>query len=304
MYLFRLIRLPNLLLMALSQVLVRYCIILPAFQTEFAITGEYPEHLSKLYFIILVCSTLLIAAGGYIINDIFDVTADEVNKPGSVIIGKKISAGNARRLYVIFSISGIIAGAWLAITIHHPMMALVQVFVAASLWMYSSYYKRRMLSGNILISFLSALTLIIVGLYEPEFYRNFVYLMCYAGFAFSVSLTRELIKDMEDVLGDEKAQYKTLPVRLGLEKSKYAVYLSLILTGTLIYVVFNQFFLNNSVINFWWLFSMFLVPFLALAYLIHSASEKKDYYYASLFTKLIMLAGILTMIPFNYYFLS
>ena len=304
MYLFRLVRFPNLLMIALTQFLVRYCIIIPAFQTEFNITDEFPQHLSKFDFSLLVISTLLIAAAGNIINDVFDITADEVNKPERLIVGKKISIQSARLLYFILSGFGIIIGVYLAFKIEHPMMALVQVFAAASLWMYSAYYKRRILSGNLLISFLSALSLLIVGLYEPEFYRNFVYLLFYSGFAFTVSLTRELIKDAEDVDGDEIAQYKTLPVRFGVKKSKWVIYLSILFNVALIYLVFSTFFRNNNVINLWWLLTMFLVPFFALASLVYSAEEKKDFYYASLFTKFIMLAGILTMIPFYIYFLA
>ena len=304
MYFLKLIRLPNLLMMVLTQFLVRYCIIIPAFQTEYNITGEFPDHLSKFDFSLLVLSTILIAAAGYIINDIFDITADEINKPESVVIGKKITEKKARLVYLLLNAVGISISLYLAIKIEHPTMALVQVFIVASLWMYSSYYKRRILSGNFIIALLSALVLIVVGLYEPEFYRNFVFLMAYSGFAFFVSLTREIIKDMEDVEGDEKAQYKTLPVRFGLQKTKGIIYFNLLLTGGLIVLVFYQFFFINKVISFWYLLSMFLIPFLALTYLIYSANEKKDYYYASLFTKIIMLVGILTMIPFYYYFLT
>ncbi len=304
MYFLKLIRLPNLLMMVLTQFLVRYCIIIPAFQTEYNITGEFPDHLSKFDFSLLVLSTILIAAAGYIINDIFDITADEINKPESVVIGKKITEKKARLVYLLLNVVGISISLYLAIKIEHPTMALVQVFIVASLWMYSSYYKRRILSGNFIIALLSALVLIVVGLFEPEFYRNFVFLMAYSGFAFFVSLTREIIKDMEDVEGDEKAQYKTLPVRFGLQKTKGIIYFNLLLTGGLIVLVFYQFFFINKVISFWYLLSMFLIPFLALTYLIYSANEKKDYYYASLFTKIIMLVGILTMIPFYYYFLT
>ena len=228
------------------------------------ITGEFPDHLSKFDFSLLVLSTILIAAAGYIINDIFDITADEINKPESVVIGKKITEKKARLVYLLLNAVGISFSLYLAIKIEHPTMALVQVFIVASLWMYSSYYKRRILSGNFIIALLSALVLIVVGLFEPEFYRNFVFLMAYSGFAFFVSLTREIIKDMEDVEGDEKAQYKTLPVRFGLQKTKGIIYFNLLLTGGLIVLVFYQFFFINKVISFWYLLSMFLIPFLAL----------------------------------------
>lgn len=304
MYLLRLVRLPNLILIALSQFLVRYCIIMPAFQTEYNITGNFPEHLSKFEFALLVFSSLIIAAAGYIINDVFDVTADEFNKPGKNSIGKYVSEKSATISYFILSGIGVILGFYLAIRCGKITLGFVQLFVAASLWMYSSYYKKRMLSGNILISVLSALSLLIVGLFEPAFYMNFLFLFIYACFAFLVTFIREVIKDIEDLDGDERAQYKTFPVRFGPAKSKWLVYFGIALVAAFVVWVFYSFFLTNTVIDFWYLLAMFLVPFLALAYLVYSATEKKDFYYASQFTKIIMLFGILSMLPFYYFFLK
>ncbi len=299
----RLIRLTNLLLIALSQVLIRYCIILPAFETESIITGEFPVFLSMIDFSLLVFSTLLVAAGGYIINDLYDIDTDAINKPGKNLIGKLISERTAKSLFFIFSITGIIIGFYLAWKIDKWLMGSIHVFTAVSLWMYATYYKKKFLSGNILISFLTALSLLLVGLFEPEFYRNFIYLFVYAGFAFSITLLREVIKDMEDIDGDERTLCKTLPVRLGLDKSKIIVYLLILMIVLLLTYVLYYFFYTNQVINFWIMLLMFVIPFIALFILIKMAEQKKDYYYAGIFTKVIMTAGILSMLPFYYYFL-
>ena len=299
----RLIRFSNLCIIALTQILIRYCIILPAFETESIITGEYPSHLSNAYFILLLFSTLFVAAGGYIINDLFDVDSDAINKPGKNIIEKLISAKAAKILFFSFSIIGIVIGFYLAWKIDRLIMGSIHVFSAVSLWMYSSYYKKRFLSGNILIAFLSSLSLLIVGLFEPEFYRNFIYLLLYAGFAFFISLIREIIKDMEDLDGDEQTQCKTIPVRLGLPKTKKVLYVLIVLTTTLLISVLFNYFYTNKVFNFWMMAVMFFIPFAALISLVRSAEQKKDYYYAGLFAKLIMVAGVLTMLPFYFYFL-
>ncbi len=299
----RLIRFSNLCIIALTQILIRYCIILPAFETESIITGEYPSHLSNLDFALLLFSTLFVAAGGYIINDLFDVKSDEINKPGKNIIEKLISAKTAKILFFSFSVIGIIIGFYLAWKIDHLIMGSVHVFSAVSLWMYSSYYKKRFLSGNILIAGLSSLSLLIVGLFEPEFYRNFIYLLLYAGFAFFVTLIREIIKDMEDLDGDSQTECKTIPVKLGLQKTKIILYTLIVLTTVLLIAILFQYFYDNKVINFWMMAIMFVVPFAALISLVRSAEQKKDYYYAGIFTKLIMVAGVLTMLPFYFYFL-
>jgi len=299
----RLFLLPNLLMIALTQFLVRYCIIMPAYVTEYRNTGVFPEHLSRIEFLMLLFSTVVIAAGGYIINDVFDVFTDEINKPGKNIIGKKISEKTARMVSFIFLIVGSVLGTALAIKKHIIVMGLIFPFSAVSLYMYASYYKKRLLVGNLLIALLSALSVLIVALFEPQFYLNIQFVVIYAVFAFLISFVRELIKDAEDLDGDERAQSKTFPVRFGLKKTKVlAVFLMIILAGAVGFYLYRYFY-HNTVINFWYLQGLFMIPFSALIYLIVSAEEKKDFTYASIFSKLVMLYGILTMIPFYYYFL-
>lgn len=287
----------------LTQYLVRYCIILPAFETESIITGEYPSHLNEFNFLLLVLSTVLVAAGGYIINDAYDVETDAINKPGKNKIGSLISSKTATTLFLSLSLAGIVIGFYIAWYSGIMIMSGIQVFTAISLWMYASHYKRKFLSGNFLIAILTALSILITGLYEPEFYRNFSYLLIYAIPAFGITLLREMIKDMEDLEGDKQTQCKTIPVRLGLKKTKYLVQILILINVFIIVYVLYKYFYGNIVISLWLLITMFVIPFAALSYLVQNAQEKSDYYYAGVFTKIIMLAGILTMIPFYYYFL-
>lgn len=276
---------------------------MPAFVVSRSVTGEFPSHLSKLHFSMLCISTILIAAAGYILNDIFDRKTDEINKPGYNQIGRLITEKSAQLLVKILFALGIVLGFYIAYVIDKPFMGLIQVFSAASLYMYSSFYQKRVLSGNILIALLTALSLLTVGLFEPNFYPNFIYLLWYAGFAFTLTLVREVVKDMEDIAGDAEAQYETFPVRYGIKAGKrLALFFILLTIAWLIYILYFNFY-DNNVINFWYLLAMVLIPILALAYLIAQAEEKKDFTYASLFTKLIMIGGTLSMIGFWYYFL-
>ncbi len=300
----KLIRIPNLLIIMLTQVLVRYCLIIPAFRAEYFITGNFPPYLSDVNFILLVFSTVLIAAAGYIINDYFDIHMDEINRPGKNIIGKDISKENAKQLYYILSILGVIAGFYVAIQISKPVMGLLPLFSAVSLWMYSSFYKRRLFSGNFLIALLCGLSVLLVGLYEPEFYRNFIFLTWFAVLAFMVTLIRELIKDIEDIDGDELSQCKTAPIILGIPKTKIIIVALVVLTLAYISFVLYSNFYTNLVIGFWYLLTLFIIPFSALTYLVIAAREKKDYYYASLFSKFLMLGGVFSIFLFWYYFLK
>ena len=299
----KLIRLPNLIVIALSQLLVRYCLIIPAFQAQYNNTEIFPAHLNKFEFCLLVFSTILIAAAGYIINDVFDVSIDEINKPGKNIIGKKISEKSATGIFYIFSAIGILIGIYLAFKINKPVMAFVNLFVAGSLWMYSSYYKKRLLLGNIIIAILSSLSLLIIGLFEPEFYLNITYLLIYCVFAVALSLVREIIKDIEDIVGDELAQCKTIPILVGIKWTKFILITLIVFTAVLIGRILFVYFYDNTVISYWNLLAIFEIPFVALAYLVVTAQEKKDYHFASLFTKIMMVLGIFTLFPFYYFFL-
>ena len=299
-----LVRIPNLLIIMLSQILVRYCLILPAFKTEYFITGIFPNYLSDFNFSLLVISTLLITAAGYIINDYFDIHIDEINKPGKNLVGKTISKSNAKNIFYSMSALGIILGFYVAIQISKPAMGLLPLFSTVSLWMYSSFYKRRLFSGNIIISILCALSILIVGLYEPEFYKNFIYLIWFTVPAFILTFIRELIKDIEDIDGDELSRCKTAPIVIGIKKTKIIVIVLIAALAFYISFILYNYFYSNTVLNFWYLTGLFLIPLIALIYLIMSANEKKDYYYASLFSKIIMLGGIFSIFFFWFYFLK
>ena len=92
---FKLIRCSNLLMIALMTFLVHYCLMFPMFKT--GIVGAVP---SSPAFILLVISLLFIVAGGYVINDYFDVEIDKINKPDKLIVSRALtrSVGRSQRL--------------------------------------------------------------------------------------------------------------------------------------------------------------------------------------------------------------
>lgn len=300
----RLIRLPNLIMIALTAYLARYYLILPAFETEFNITGVYPEHLGRLSFSLLVFFTICVAAGGYIINDVYDVIPDNINRPGENPVGHGINRKQAIHAAVALSVLGAIGGMLLALKIGKPIMGFIHAFCAISLWRYSAEFKMRFLTGNLITAALTFLVVILPGLYEPEYYRNIIYLAVYAAFAFATTFIREIIKDIEDIEGDRAYQCETIPIRIGVSRTKILV--STLVVGmlagliTVLYISFN----NNTVIGWWNLAIISGIPLLAVLYLLFHAEEKKDYTFISGFVKLYMLIGILSMLPFWYFFLK
>ncbi|MBL7949739.1 MAG: geranylgeranylglycerol-phosphate geranylgeranyltransferase [Bacteroidia bacterium] len=300
----RLFRPLNLLLIALTQFLVRYCLILPAFQTEKNVTGEFPAHLDKWTFCLLVFSTVLIAAGGNVINDVYDRYIDEKNRPGTNPIGSRISPELARKLFMTLSVFGCLTGFLVALRIGRPGLGLIQVFCAYSLYMYASQYKRKFIIGNILIAFLSALVPLTVALYEPEFYRNIIYVLVYALFAFLISLVREILKDAEDLEGDRQGGCDSIPVRYGLPTTRIIATGLILVTGGVIAYLLYHFFNDNTVVSLFKLEGIFLIPLAGLLYLVLTAKEKSDFHYTSVFAKAYLAIGILSMIPFYFYFLK
>jgi len=143
----QLIRFPNLIIVVLTQYLLQYLILIPAFQK-----ANLPPLLDHFHFFILVLSTLIIAAGGYIINDIEDQEIDLLNKPEKVIVGKYISFQNAKILYWGITILGLLISIYLAIYVDNLPLVLIYPFAVFLLYIYSKSLKKSVLWGNIIVS--------------------------------------------------------------------------------------------------------------------------------------------------------
>ncbi len=150
--LLQLVRFPNLLIIALTQCMAAYCI-------------PHTSHpLTDLRFWLTVAGTLCIAAAGYIVNDYMDVRIDLINKPGKVVVGRRISRRWTMAWQVAFNAIGILMG--LAVS---PYMALVFVICSLLLLLYSEKLKKQFLSGNLVIALLTSLTLFTIKLYDPSY---------------------------------------------------------------------------------------------------------------------------------------
>ena len=313
---FKLIRFPNLLIIALTMYLVRYCLFVE-YTMGSTTTGMSIEIIRELgwidftlngfHFFLLVLSTILIAAGGYIINDYFDTKIDIINKPEKVIVGKTIKRRTAMMLHILLNAVAVMIGFYLAYKIGNYKLGLINLLTAGLLWFYSTTYKSTFLLGNIIISVLSALVPVVVGLFEPKIFQaeNFLksyfgYVLGYAIFAFVVSLIREIIKDMEDMEGDKNAWCRTLPIVLGIKTSKIIVVVITLITMAMLAYIQRLQYISNDTISFWYFMTALQIPFAALVFLVIRAKEKRNYAMASLLSKGIMLTGILSMIVFYF----
>jgi 4-hydroxybenzoate polyprenyltransferase len=268
--LLKLTRVGNLLIIALTQ-----------YFTAGFLIGMHTLNDVKL--LLLSVSTISIAAGGYIINDYYDVKIDYINKPSRVVIGKSITRRYAILFHVLLSTIGVALGIYLSLGI--GVVNAVSVFL---LWLYSNNLKRLPFIGNVTVAFLTGLAVIVVDL----FYRtNNSLVVIYALFAFFITLVREVIKDMEDLKGDNSFGCKTLPIIWGIRKTKLLLYVILV-TFAGIVVILNQLY---RALPFKYHLIFLFVPLLWLLYRLIRADMKKDFTRLSIFCKVIMMLGILSM---------
>jgi 4-hydroxybenzoate polyprenyltransferase len=265
----------NLVILAFAQLMTAY------FLVETSRKGLPVLQDINLYLIIL--STVIIAAAGYMINDYYDVKIDYVNKPDEVIIGK----GMKRRVVLVFhtflSLSGIAIG-WLA----SPRVAVINFFAAFLLWWYSNSLKRLPFVGNFSVALLTGVSIWIIGYY---YQKSELLVLTYAIFAFFLNLIREIIKDIEDRQGDRKHGCRTLPIVIGFRNTKRVIFLIAICFVCAIMVV--TFKINN--LHLFMYFGGLSILFFVFMYKIYVADRKAHFSQLSILSKLLMLTGIISM---------
>lgn len=268
----KLIRGINLFMVALTQYLTAI----------FLIGGveSWYDILTNKGFLLLVSTTVMITSAGYLINDYYDVKIDLVNKPERVVVGKSMKRRWVIIAHTVLNFTAIGIGFYLSITI-----GLINFAAAFLLWLYSNQLKRLPFVGNLAIALLTGATLVLVS----EYFGQKQYLiLCYAVFAAFITLIREVIKDMEDMKGDERFGCKTLPIVLGILRTKLVIYT---ISGVFLVTVFLMISHVSLVLPFGLLVMLFFLIFGLV-----KADTVKAYHRLSTFCKVIMLLGVISMI--------
>lgn len=295
-----LIRWKNLLMIAFMQCLIRY-----GFFQPFGVNTV----LNDFQFVLLITATLCIAAAGNIINDIYDIETDFINKPDKLIVGKLISEKSAFNLFIILNVIGVIIGFYLAHAINKSEFFSIFVIVSILLYLYASYLKQTFLIGNLIVSALVGLSILIVGLFDllPNITNQninielfyFKILLEYALFAFFLNFIREIVKDIEDIEGDRKSGMHTLPIVIGEKRTSIVLFILTITLAAIVYLhISNKFFEEIKIIIY---FLIFIIgPLLYSSILILMAKSKDNLHQISNILKLIMLFGMLSLLLYNY----
>lgn len=328
----KLIRLPNLLIIALTQYVVRYAILYPFF-----IINSVELRMSDIDFFLLSLSTVMIAAAGYIINDYFDTKVDRVNRPDKIIVGKYIKRRVAMGAHIVISSIAILISTYVAYQIGSLKLVFIQILSVGVLWYYSVSFKKQVIIGNVVVAILAALVPLVAGLYEillqqnfidetsntlifyleegtpfddvsyvlsQIFYNTFAWILGFSLFAFLSTMVREIVKDIEDYEGDKKYFSNTLAVVHGKDKAKKVAQLIIVIMMMLLgYLQYQQLITNDNTSFIYFMFGL-QIPLGYVLYKLQVAKEKADYSKLSMNIKVVMLSGIMYAMVFGYTLLS
>jgi 4-hydroxybenzoate polyprenyltransferase len=289
-------RAGNLAIICLIFLIVRHTIINP-------FLGDDASSLNDHQFLLLLLSTVLTAAGGYIINDIFDTGPDEFNRPGTNKVGNGITVFTARILYASLTLGGLISAVIFGESTGVKYTVLVIGLCAGLLYFYSSSYKSMLLIGNLVISLLAGFSVLMTILFDKKAMMNdsvVTVVSAYSIFAFLITFNREIIKDCEDMEGDVRYGASTLPALFGTGTAKWVA--SLVAVTVLCGIGYIQIIQQQwqSPVPFAYVICFVQLPLIWLAISSVRAQTKSDFRRASSYSKLIMLTGILSMIVFHF----
>lgn len=300
---FKLVRWPNLLITALMMCLVHRCLM----QME-----------SSAAFTLLVISMVLIQAGGYVINDIFDMEIDAINKPDKQIVGKVFTEKQSNVFYISLTIMGLVcalAASLMALGSKFITIFACMALLACLLYSYSSRYKKKLVIGNIIVSLSVAFAVFVPWLFEmiyiskhelllitmqPLMRISLRFVLIYTAFAFLMTLIREIVKDMQDVKGDGRSHCRTIPIVWGMTVAQIIVIALCCITVANIWNAADYFSELGLKITYYMLYASGVLCFFVIGnncilFTDKSLRIERQFRLQSMFLKASMLIGVLSM---------
>ena len=271
----------------------------------------FGEQLPAYLLLLLTASIVLIAAGGYVINDYFDVKIDRINRPDALIVTRSVSKQSAMRLSLILSGIGLACGIAVAVLLRSMTIGILFVMVPGLLWFYSSGYKRLFMVGNLTIALLAALTPMMVALanvailqlryetilpYTTLVHDLYAWMGGFAIFAFLLTWIREIVKDIQDQMGDRELECHSMPVVWGDLWTKVFVTALIVLTLALIGHLWFRvlpFPIGWNSLSTRYIVLGIVIPLIGALWLLWSAKIPSDYKTCQQVIKLTMLLGML-----------
>lgn len=234
-------------------------------------------------FLIVLASSLTIASG-YIINNFYDAQKDLINRPKKSMLDRLVS--QQTKLHVYFSLNLIVVllafwVSWRAVFFFAGYIFLI--------WFYSHKLKKYPLVGNLTAALLAVLPFFGILMYFKNFYQV---IFAHATFLYLLILTRELIKDLENIKGDLVADYRTIPVMFGERASKIIITALIFLTIIPVYLLIDVYDVGYMDI---YLYSGMLVIIWFLIQL-WKAETQKEYLLLHNILKFLIVAGVFCIV--------
>lgn len=302
----QLLRVGNLTFVAILLYVMEKWVATPLLQLE-----QFGELMPWWILTLLIVSVVGIAAGGYVINDYFDVKIDRINRPDNLVVTRIISRDAAMNLFYGLTAVGVIAGTVVAWWAHSWTLLFTYVVIPGLLWFYSASYKRMFLIGNLVVAFASAIVPLLVAIANADYlhhlYQNalayspiigelYVWTGGFAIFAFLLTLVREIVKDIEDIEGDREMECRTLPIVWGDKVAKIIATILLVVIATLIvYILFAVLPFSHewkSLPTRYVVFGL-IVPILCSIILLWAANNRTEYHRVQTIIKFAMFMGML-----------
>lgn len=273
--------------------------------------AAFGEQVPWYILLLVILATVLIAAGGYVINDYFDVKIDRINRPDELIVTRTISKPAAMRLSIALSAAGIVCGLVIAILLRSWTLGILFIIIPGLLWFYSSSYKRLFMVGNLIIALLAGMTPMVVAMtnvaqlqlrfapilpYTTLTHDLYAWLGGFALFAFLLTWMREIVKDMQDQMGDRELECHSMPVVWGDIWTKVFVTMLILITlaviGHLWYHVL-PFPIGWNSLSTRYIVLGIITPLLGALGLLWAAKIPSDYKNCQLLIKFTMFLGML-----------
>jgi len=259
-------------------------VLITFFAVVVAILISQKENIDKTIILLSSLAAAFTAGAGNIINDIYDIETDKISHPNRVLVIGEITKKKAWYLYLALNISSAFIAASLS-----PMLLVIVFITTILLFIYAAYLKRLPLIGNIVVSLITGLAFIYGGFVSNNPFAAIIP----AVFAFLINLIREIVKDIQDIEGDLKLNYKTYPIRFGINNSKRFIVL---ITFVLIAFTFYPFFTDLYKIEYFIIVMVFVNPLLLLCLkLLFDRKRDNNLSYVSNILKLNMVLGLISI---------
>lgn len=302
----KLLRVGNLAFLAILLFVMEKWVALPLLQL-----AQFSEQMPWWVLTLIILATVFVAAGGYVINDYFDVKIDRINCPDDLVVTRHISREGAMRLFQVLTLVGVLMALGVAWWARSWTLAMIFIVIPGLLWFYSASYKRQLLIGNIVVAFASALVPLLIAIinadylahlygealaYTPIVGQLYVWLGGFAIFAFLMTLVREMVKDIEDQEGDCEMECRTIPIVWGVKTTKIIVTILLLAIAALIvYIAWAVLPFPHSWQSFSTRYVVFglLVPIACVITLLWASTNQVEIRRTQLVLKFMMFMGVM-----------